>query len=120
MNWILLVLKSAAANLIVMVTFIVVLAAGCSPTATPPAPTPAPSVLVTLSTPVPVPTLSATELKAMLDRKDPVVIYDARSRDEYNLSHLPGAQALPMEDLEKEIPSIPRDRLVVLYCHGGT
>jgi hypothetical protein len=96
------------------------LVAGCSPAAQAPTATPSPTATRPVATAVPVPTLTATELKALLSGNDRPLVYDARSRDEHTTGHVPGAQPFPLDELEANIASVPRDRLVVIYCHGGT
>ena len=50
------------------------------------------------------------------------VFVDARSEEEYNAGHIPGALFLPQEILEESLSSlmdlIPLDTLVVTYCSG--
>jgi CRP-like cAMP-binding protein len=54
-----------------------------------------------------------------LRRKDPVRIIDVRLRWEYNLSHLEGAENLPLKDLRRKIDALPKDGTWVLTCDGG-
>ncbi|MCE4613261.1 MAG: rhodanese-like domain-containing protein [Desulfurococcales archaeon] len=44
------------------------------------------------------------------------LIIDVRSPDSYNKEHIKGAISIPLEDLDKRINEIPRDRPVVVYC----
>ncbi len=60
------------------------------------------------------------ELKALLDGTEKPIVYDARTREEYDEAHLPGALSLPLTEVDEAISSLPRDRLLVFYCHGGT
>ena len=62
--------------------------------------------------------IHASEVKAMMDRGDDLVIVDLRNsleREDQPMK-LPGAIALAFEDIEARLADIPRDRDVVLYC----
>ena len=47
-----------------------------------------------------------------------VLILDVRPESEYLSGHLPGALSVPVGELPKRIPSLPRDRRIVAYCRG--
>ena len=57
--------------------------------------------------------LSVTQLRSML--KEQPLIIDVREADEYQVSHLPGAQLAATVRLE----TVGRDRLIVAYCSVG-
>ncbi|MHB1006930.1 MAG: rhodanese-like domain-containing protein [Chloroflexota bacterium] len=78
------------------------------------------SRITPVPTPVPPPTLTPVELKALLDGTEKPIVYDARTREEYDEAHLPGALSLPLTEVDEAMSSLPRDRLLVFYCHGGT
>ncbi len=64
-----------------------------------------------------VPTIGVEELK---DIQNEVVIFDARKREEYEVSHLPGARYIGYSEFDPEqLKSIPKDREIVLYCSVG-
>jgi rhodanese-related sulfurtransferase len=51
------------------------------------------------------------------------VIVDARGRDEYATSHIPGAVNIPVAELPDRLDELPADRPVVTYCmmqHRGS
>lgn len=47
-----------------------------------------------------------------------VVLLDVRPEDEFALGHLPGALNLPLEELERRLADLPKDREIVAYCRG--
>jgi len=64
--------------------------------------------------------VTPTEVKAMLDAKDPVVYLDVREPNEWNLGRIPGAVHLPRGNLESKLESvIDRARKIVVYCARG-
>ena len=78
--------------------------------------------------------ISARELKAMLDRREDLLLVDARDEVWYRARHIPGAISIPAEDaplsaVEVARPKrlvhperLPADRarLLVFYCGGYT
>ena len=55
-------------------------------------------------------------------QKPGVVVLDARPVDFFNMSHIPGARSLPVEEADALIPSvlsgIPANAVIVTYCDG--
>ncbi|MBM4180229.1 MAG: ArsR family transcriptional regulator [Betaproteobacteria bacterium] len=47
-----------------------------------------------------------------------VVVLDVRPGNEYAAGHLPYARSLPLEELQRRIAELPRDKPVVAYCRG--
>ncbi|ABX42546.1 ArsR/SmtB family transcription factor [Lachnoclostridium phytofermentans] len=47
-----------------------------------------------------------------------VTLIDVRPKDEYEIMHIPGANSIPIEDLEKHISNLPSDQEIVAYCRG--
>ena len=78
--------------------------------------------------------ISPRELKGMLDRREDLVLIDARDEVWYRAGHLPGAISIPAEDaplaavdatrpkrlLHRERLPADRGRLLVFYCGGPT
>jgi rhodanese-related sulfurtransferase len=60
-----------------------------------------------------VPTVSASALP------EDVVLLDVREPDEWAAGHAPGALHMPMGEVPARLAELPRDRDVVLVCHGG-
>lgn len=66
----------------------------------------------------PVPTISAQQLRQMLDRGDPLTVLDVRSPHAYAEAHgaIPGSIRIAPHEIPKRYQEIPRDRLAVAYC----
>lgn len=62
--------------------------------------------------------ITVKQLKEKLDRREPVLILDARSGNAYLGSQvrLPGALHLPADRLESSLDKLPRDKEIVVYC----
>ncbi len=63
------------------------------------------------------PRISLTAFKTLYD--DPTVrplILDVRGSDQYAAGHILGAQSFPESELALRVATLPRDRLIVLYC----
>jgi len=64
-----------------------------------------------------VPTMGVQELK---ETEETVYILDAREKKEYNISHIPNAQYIGYNKINKAVlKEIPKDAKVVLYCSIG-
>ena len=57
------------------------------------------------------------ELLARMKRDD-VTLIDVRPRDEYEVLHIPGANSIPLADLEKHLATLPPSKEIVAYCRG--
>jgi glyoxylase-like metal-dependent hydrolase (beta-lactamase superfamily II)/rhodanese-related sulfurtransferase len=66
-----------------------------------------------------VPLIAPRELAALLVSDRPPVLLDVRPARERRLVHLPGDRAVPLEELEAALPTLPRDRPLVAYDHLG-
>jgi rhodanese-related sulfurtransferase len=51
-------------------------------------------------------------------RTGAVTLIDVRPREEYLAGHIPGAISLPVAELKKQIPKLPKRRDIVAYCRG--
>lgn len=68
--------------------------------------------------PAPVRQLEPAALKALLDAGEPVQLIDVRPADERARAAIAGSQALENGGAER-IQSLPRDTMLVFYCHTG-
>ncbi len=64
-----------------------------------------------------VPQLSADSLAAMLARGEKVVLLDARTEEEFAVSHLPGARRI--EPSATTFDEVPAGATLVVYCSVG-
>lgn len=62
--------------------------------------------------------VSAHEVKARLDRGDPLVFIDARNEQEWGRSavKLPGAIRMAADAVDQHLREIPPGRPVITYC----
>jgi rhodanese-related sulfurtransferase len=67
--------------------------------------------------------LTLEEVRYYLDQPGTILV-DARSVEEYQLGHIPGAFSLPLDafgaDYPKVLPVLSKAKLVILYCGGGS
>jgi sulfur-carrier protein adenylyltransferase/sulfurtransferase len=63
--------------------------------------------------------LSARELKAELDRGEPVVIVDVREPQEFQINRLPGSVLIPLGDLPKRYVELDPNANIVTQCKSG-
>jgi rhodanese-related sulfurtransferase/DNA-binding transcriptional ArsR family regulator len=47
-----------------------------------------------------------------------VTLIDVRPEAEFKAGHLPGAKSVPLEQLEQQFKTFPKNRAVVAYCRG--
>ena len=51
-------------------------------------------------------------------RSGKVVVIDVRPLEEYRTAHIPGALAIPFQELKRRLSELPRDKEMVAYCRG--
>ena len=65
--------------------------------------------------------ISGAETKALMDSESGYIIIDARTQEEYDQGHIPGAIMIPEYEIadraEKELPD--KDQLILVYCRSG-
>ena len=65
--------------------------------------------------------ISGAEAKALMDSESGYVIIDARTQEEYDQGHIPGAILIPEYEIadraEKELTD--KDQLILVYCRSG-
>jgi monothiol glutaredoxin len=62
--------------------------------------------------------ITAAELKAMLDRGEPLELLDVRTEAERAIAKLEGARHLDQAAME-DLQELDRDTLLVFHCHHG-
>ncbi len=62
--------------------------------------------------------VTADELKAMLAKKERVILIDVRTPAEHNEAHIPGSVLMPLDTLES-VANLPNGGPIVLYCRSG-
>jgi len=61
--------------------------------------------------------VTLAELRRRL-RDGDVTVIDVRPEDEYREGHIPGALSIPVAQLQRRLPEVPKKREVVAYCRG--
>ena len=65
--------------------------------------------------------ISGAEAKALMDSESGYIIIDARTQEEYDQGHIPGAILIPEYEIadraEKELPD--KDQLILVCCRSG-
>jgi rhodanese-related sulfurtransferase len=63
--------------------------------------------------------LKPAELKMLLDSAQPPLVLDVRENWELAAARLPGTLDIPMMQIPQRLAELPRDRAIVVMCHGG-
>lgn len=64
--------------------------------------------------------LSIDAFKKVVQTKDPnVILLDVRSDEEVEKGKIPGALAIPVDELTERIDEVPRNKRIFAYCSAG-
>ena len=67
-----------------------------------------------------IPAIDVNELRRRLAADEPrPYLLDVREPWEYLAGHVPGAQLIPLGELEQRVAEVPRNREVLAICHSG-
>jgi rhodanese-related sulfurtransferase len=66
-----------------------------------------------------IPEITPTALKALLESPQPPLVLDVREHWEREAARLPGTVDIPMLEVPQRLAELPRDRTIVVMCHGG-
>jgi rhodanese-related sulfurtransferase len=66
-----------------------------------------------------VPEIAPAALKVLLDSARPPLILDVRENWEREAARLPDTLDIPMGEIPQRLADLPRDRDIVVMCHGG-
>ena len=66
-------------------------------------------------------TITAAELKDLLDSDKPVYLVDVREPAEFEIVSIPGATLIPKDEILRgdALASLPQDKQIVMYCKTG-
>jgi rhodanese-related sulfurtransferase len=66
-------------------------------------------------------TITAAELRELLDSDKPVALIDVREPAEWEIVRIPGATLVPKDEILRgdALSTLPQDRQIVLYCKSG-
>jgi rhodanese-related sulfurtransferase len=64
--------------------------------------------------------MEVVDTQALLERvgNGDCIVLDVRPPEEYAAAHVAGALSMPLEELERRLGELPRDRQIVAYCRG--
>ena len=62
--------------------------------------------------------LTVADVNALIERGEPVAFIDSRNPIAWGSSKvkLPGALRIPIDEVERHLPTLPRDRRLIVYC----
>ena len=66
-----------------------------------------------------VPGIDVSQLRQRLEAEPAPFLLDVREPWEYQEAHVPGAQLIPLGELEQRVNEVPRDRPILAICHSG-
>jgi rhodanese-related sulfurtransferase len=64
--------------------------------------------------------ITSTEAKAIIDRSKNAYLLDVRTPDERRQGYIAGSVLIPIDQIEKRIAEIPKNRPVIVYCAVGS
>ncbi len=66
-------------------------------------------------------TITARDLKNMMDARDPIFVVDVREPNEYEIVSIPGATLIPKGEFVSgaALERLPNDKRIVLHCKSG-
>lgn len=64
--------------------------------------------------------LKASEYKnRFCDSNTPHLLIDVRSPAEFAEGHITGARNIPLQEIERRLKEVPKDKPIILYCRSG-
>ncbi len=64
--------------------------------------------------------ITAREANLLLAKNKSIFLLDVRTPDEYRQARLPGSVLIPINEVERRIGEIPRNKPIVVYCAVGS
>jgi rhodanese-related sulfurtransferase len=64
--------------------------------------------------------IASAEAKKIIEQKKNVYLLDVRTREEYRQARLKGSVLIPINEIERRLNEVPRNRPVVVYCAVGS
>ncbi|MFB4212703.1 sulfurtransferase TusA family protein [Shouchella sp. JSM 1781072] len=58
-------------------------------------------------------------LQTAIQNNEPMTILDVREKNEYEEFHIPGAQSMPLGELEKRIQEVDKEKTIYVVCRTG-
>lgn len=63
--------------------------------------------------------ISSKEAKALLEKNRNVFLLDVRTPQENSQARLPGTVLIPINEFERRINEVPKNRAILVYCAVG-
>ena len=65
--------------------------------------------------------ITAEEAKAIMDSEEDYIILDARTQEEFDQGHIPGAIVISHEEIAEKAEEVLTDKeqLILVYCRSG-
>ena len=65
--------------------------------------------------------ITAEEAKQIMDTEEGYIILDARTQEEYDEGHIPGAIVISHEEITEKAEEVltDKDQLILVYCRSG-
>lgn len=65
--------------------------------------------------------ITASQVKARLDKGDMLTVIDVRTKEEYASGHVPGSILIPFDEIKAKAGQLPQDKNteIVVYCRSG-
>ncbi len=65
--------------------------------------------------------ITAEEAKQIMDSEESYIILDARTQEEYDEGHIPGAIVISHEEITEKAEEVltDKDQLILVYCRSG-
>ena len=63
--------------------------------------------------------MTADELRQWRQEKRPHLLIDVREPGEHAVSHIEGAQLIPLRQLQSQVKNLPKDQPIVVHCQVG-
>lgn len=60
------------------------------------------------------------DAKRMMDQNGKAFLLDVRTPEEYRQGHLKGAVLIPLNQIERRLAEVPKNRPVIVYCAVGS
>lgn len=64
--------------------------------------------------------ISSLQARALLAKNKNAFLLDVRTPDEYRQAHLKGAVLIPLNEIERRLGEVPKNRPIVVYCAVGS
>jgi rhodanese-related sulfurtransferase len=64
--------------------------------------------------------ISSREAKALLEKNNNVFLLDVRTPQENSQGRISGAVLIPINEFERRIKEVPRNKTIIVYCAVGS